>query len=155
MKKISRLLLTAVAATSLQGCETMSKQDKGVLIGTVAGGVLGSQFGSGSGSMAAVGIGALAGAFIGGSIGSHLDEYDKKLLAKTSRQALEFSPSGQKVAWNNPDSGNRGSITPTSTFKERGRYCREYTQEVIVGGKKQSAYGKACRQPDGSWEIVK
>lgn len=33
-------------------------------------------------------------------------------------------------------------------------YCREFTKVVNVGGQAQSAYGQACRQPDGSWEIV-
>lgn len=33
-------------------------------------------------------------------------------------------------------------------------YCREYTREVMVDGQPSRAYGKACRQPDGSWRIV-
>lgn len=35
-----------------------------------------------------------------------------------------------------------------------GRYCREYTHTVVVGGVRQSAYGHACREPDGSWQII-
>lgn len=34
-----------------------------------------------------------------------------------------------------------------------GRYCREYTQQVRVGGNIQQSYGTACLQPDGAWEI--
>lgn len=33
-------------------------------------------------------------------------------------------------------------------------YCREFTKVVTIGGQAQSAYGQACRQPDGSWQIV-
>lgn len=33
-------------------------------------------------------------------------------------------------------------------------YCREFTQNIAVGGKIQEAYGTACMQPDGSWERV-
>ena len=35
-----------------------------------------------------------------------------------------------------------------------------YFQEKVpgtyffIGGQKQTGYGRACRQPDGSWEIV-
>lgn len=33
-------------------------------------------------------------------------------------------------------------------------YCREFTKIVQVGGQTQSAYGTACYQPDGSWQIL-
>ncbi len=156
MKNVSKLLLAVFASIILQGCQgQMNKQGGGTLIGGVAGGLLGSQFGKGEGQLVATGIGALAGALVGGQIGKTMDEYDKQMLVKSSRQALEYSPSGNSVEWNNPDSGNHGSITPTKTFKESGQYCREYIQEVTIGGEKQKAYGKACRQPDGSWKIIK
>jgi surface antigen len=35
-----------------------------------------------------------------------------------------------------------------------GTYCREYQQEITVGGKEQQSYGTACRQPDGTWKIL-
>jgi hypothetical protein len=31
--------------------------------------------------------------------------------------------------------------------------CREYNAEINVGGVPQPAYGWACQQPDGSWQI--
>jgi surface antigen len=37
---------------------------------------------------------------------------------------------------------------------ESGKYCREFQQTVTIGGKTEQAYGTACRQPDGSWQIV-
>lgn len=155
MKNTSKFLLVVFTILGLQGCQgQMNKQTGGTLIGGVAGGLLGSQFGKGEGQLVATGIGALAGAFIGGQVGAQMDEYDRQMLEKSSRQALEFSPSGSSIEWRNPDSGNHGSITPTKTFKESGRYCREYVQEVIIGGEKQKAYGKACRQPDGNWKII-
>ena len=33
-------------------------------------------------------------------------------------------------------------------------YCREFEETILVDGKPQHAYGKACRQPDSSWKIV-
>ena len=33
-------------------------------------------------------------------------------------------------------------------------YCREFTKVVDIGGRRESAYGTACMQPDGSWQIV-
>ncbi|MEX2629336.1 MAG: hypothetical protein WD341_05295 [Tistlia sp.] len=35
-----------------------------------------------------------------------------------------------------------------------GRYCREVNKTVLIDGRMQNAYGKACYQPDGSWEWV-
>ncbi len=33
-------------------------------------------------------------------------------------------------------------------------YCREYSQSVSIGGQRQSSYGTACMQPDGSWQVI-
>jgi surface antigen len=157
VKIVSRVLILTIAAFMLQACSGgMNKQTGGTLIGGVAGGLLGSRFGGGEGRLVATGIGAVAGALIGGQIGKTMDEHDRALLEKSSRQALEFAPSGNSVEWRNPDNGNHGAITPTNTYKtNHGEYCREYVQEVVIGGEKHKAYGKACRKPDGNWQIVK
>lgn len=39
-----------------------------------------------------------------------------------------------------------------ATYQEP--YCREFTKVVTIGGRAQNAYGQACQQADGSWEIV-
>lgn len=143
-----------LVSTTLQGCQNMNKQGGGTLIGGATGALLGAQFGKGAGQLAAVGIGALAGALIGGEIGKSMDEQDKKIAELSSQRALESAPSGRSVEWRNPDSGHYGSITPTKTFREDGKYCREYTHTVNIGGKSEKAYGTACRQPDGSWQII-
>ena len=31
--------------------------------------------------------------------------------------------------------------------------CREFTQEINIGGKIETAFGKACRNADGSWDL--
>ena len=33
-------------------------------------------------------------------------------------------------------------------------FRREYAHQIEVEGKKQRAYGHACRQPDGKWKII-
>jgi hypothetical protein len=43
--------------------------------------------------------------------------------------------------------------TTPAQLDDSGQYCREYTRDVIVGGRVQSSYGTACLQPDGDWEI--
>ena len=101
-------------------------------------------------------IGALAGAFIGSEIGKSLDKADR-LYAQQAQQKAYTAPIGETIAWNNPESGNSGTFKPTrdGTNTATGEYCREYQTTVNVGGKTESAYGTACRQPDGSWRITK
>lgn len=74
--------------------------------------------------------------------------------SRATYESLEYGRSGQAQAWQNPD-GQQGFITPQPAYQERnGRYCREFTSEVTVGGRVQQAFGTACRQPDGQWQIV-
>jgi surface antigen len=131
------------------------KQTGGTLLGAGLGALAGSQFGGGKGQLVAVAIGALGGAFLGSEIGKSLDKADRLAMANTTHEALETGRSGQPVAWRNPDSGHSGTVTPEPAVQNAsGEYCREYTQTVNVGGKTQDAYGRACRQPDGTWKIV-
>ena len=93
-------------------------------------------------------------ALLGGAIGNHLDQKDKELAARNAQLSLESARTGQASSWRNPDNGNSGTLTPTRTYQSAGgQYCREYQQQITVGGEKQQSYGTACRQPDGSWKI--
>ena len=156
----SRLAVVSVLVLGLVGCQTTdgegTKQRVGTILGGVAGAVAGSQIGKGSGRVAAGAAGALLGAFLGNQIGLSLDRADRLAMQKTPTTALETSKSGTAVAWRNPDTGNRGTVTPKPAFKNNyGRYCREFQQTVTIGGRTAEAYGTACRQPDGSWKIVR
>lgn len=63
------------------------------------------------------------------------------------------APIGEKIIWR--DGNTYGSVTATREgTTTTGRYCREFLQEIVVGGKKEQAYGTACRQPDGAWEVI-
>lgn len=63
------------------------------------------------------------------------------------------APIGEPIQWQ--DSGRSGSVTAVRDGETPdGRQCREFQQTVTIGGKRQEAYGTACMQPDGSWEVV-
>jgi len=131
------------------------KETLGSLGGAALGGLAGAQIGSGSGQLAATAVGTLLGFFIGSEVGKSLDKADQLYAERTADQALETKPTGQSSTWNNPDSGNSGTFTPTRTsYTDSGQPCREYQQTVTIGGETQQAYGTACRQADGSWRIV-
>lgn len=150
-KVIASSLVVAFLATA---CESPKQA-----IGTVGGGALGawagSTIGKGSGNIVATAVGAVVGALAGGYIGGQLDKADRERAERTAQQALEGSKSGQASQWRNPDNGNSGTFIPRKTYQTpQGRYCREYTHTILIGGKKQEAHGTACRCPDGTWEIV-
>ncbi|MBL4863976.1 MAG: hypothetical protein JKY63_03645 [Rhodobiaceae bacterium] len=56
--------------------------------------------------------------------------------------------------WRNDDSGNYGRVEPGNAYQSSQGYCREYQQTVYIGGEPQQAYGTACRQPDGQWQVM-
>ncbi len=155
MKRI--VIFPLLAAFALAGCATMGpKEQTGTVVGGVGGALIGSQFGGGSGRLVGVAIGTLAGALIGQEIGRSLDANDRRMMQENAQYALEHGRTDERSAWRNPDSGHSGSITPTRTYQvAQGQYCREYQQTVIIGGREEQAYGRACRQPDGSWKIVR
>ena len=85
-----------------------------------------------------------------------MDITDQLAMERNAQYALESTRTNTETAWRNPDTGNYGSIVPVETYQTgSGQYCREYIQEVVVAGERQQAYGTACRQPDGTWQIVR
>jgi surface antigen len=133
----------------------MNNTTGGALIGAAAGGLVGSQFGSGQGKGVATLLGVLAGGVAGSQIGASLDRADRDRLHRTTETALETGAPGQPLPWRNPENGNHGTVTPAGYYQTAGgQYCREFQQTVVVGGQQQQAYGKACREPDGTWKMV-
>jgi surface antigen len=123
----------------------------GALIGAGAGAYAGNQVGKGGGKIAATIGGGILGALVGGTIGHWMDQTDQGCVG----QVLEHAQTGQAVQWTNPDNGAQYAVTPVKTYQAQGGgYCREYTAQATVAGRPQQTYGTACRQPDGSWQIV-
>lgn len=61
--------------------------------------------------------------------------------------------SGETITWN--DGPQSGSVTVLRTgTASNGQPCREFSQAVTIAGRSETAYGTACRQPDGAWKIV-
>lgn len=156
MKAMKIAMVTLVAGGLLAGCQTMGgpKQTVGAVGGAVLGGLAGSQIGGGDGRLIATGVGAVLGAWVGSEIGRSLDDADRLAAERASQRAFETAPTGQTTTWRNPDSGNYGEITPTRTYQADNRDCRDYTHTIYVDGRSETARGTACRQADGTWQIV-
>jgi len=108
---------------------------------------------SGAGNRAsATIISAMGSGLLGGSIGSGLNESDKRRALEAEYQALEYAPGGQPVTW---ESGNlRGEVIAYQPYRVGSQDCRQYVHTVQSGGVPQSVRGTACRNTDGSWMPV-
>jgi hypothetical protein len=73
-------------------------------------------------------------------------QHEAALIAAANRP-------GEVIVWES--GGAIGSVQTTrSGTSTSGLQCREFQQTVTVGGRKEEAYGTACLQPDGDWQIV-
>jgi surface antigen len=148
--KLRILVLAVMISTFLSACAETSNRDVGVATGAVVGGILGNQIGRGHGRAWATGLGMIAGAVIGGNIGARMDRQDQL----NSQRVLESYPDNQASTWTNPNTGNSYTVTPTNTYEAANGPCRDYTTKAMIAGKRETIYGKACRQSDGSWQSV-
>ncbi|UCC55778.1 MAG: hypothetical protein JSU75_10565 [Gammaproteobacteria bacterium] len=63
------------------------------------------------------------------------------------------APIGETIYWREGNASGYVTATREGT-SSAGRYCREFQHDVTIGGSREQAYGTACRQPDGSWELI-
>ncbi len=153
---IAPVAAITAAAILLSACVTADapKQGMGTMLGAVGGALAGSQVGKGRGRLVAVAAGTLLGAFAGAEIGRSLDRADRLALSDAQQRA-HVAPVGEPIRWSNPDSGNHGEVRATREGEtDSGLYCREYQTSVVINDQMQQAYGVACRQPDGSWQVI-
>jgi len=154
--KFTKPVIAVFICLSLAACgQGREKETVGTVAGAGLGALLGSQLGGGKGKFAAIALGTLAGAWAGSEIGKSLDKADKQYAQRTAQDALEYNNVQQASTWRNPDSGNSGTVTPTSTFRDSdGTDCRDFETSIYVDGEQEKGTGKACRQADGTWKIA-
>lgn len=85
-----------------------------------------------------------------------LNDADKAFVAQKFNQTMESALAGQATSWTTPSGDYQVQVIPTRAYqKADGTYCREFTQSI--GETKEapsSSHGTACRQSDGTWQIV-
>ncbi len=153
---LRRITIGVVLVFSLSSCATLQEKAKdnpkgllGALGGAAVGGGIAALAGGGAGWIIA---GSLLGGLAGGAIGKNLDDKDKAKANAAAHEAFESGRTGQPSVWDNPDSGNSGTVTPTQTFaNSQGQYCREINQTITIDGNTEEVTGTACRQADASW----
>lgn len=117
----------------------------GRVLGGIVGGTLGNQIGSGNGRVVATIGGAVAGVLIGGEVGRRMDAADHGCVG----QVLEVAPVDRRVQWQ--ENGSEYVVVPGRVVSRQGSYCRPYTVEVSMDGRRDRREGLACRRGDGVW----
>lgn len=70
------------------------------------------------------------------------------------KEALSRTQDGPSVAWNNPTTGARGTVTPiASAFEQNGFPCRNFLASHVMNGIETWSEGTACRVHRGEWEV--
>jgi hypothetical protein len=83
---------------------------------------------------------------------NNLSEYQQRAYEDAQIRATT-APIGETIQWS--QAGAYGTVTATRDgTSSSSRYCREFQKTVTIGGRTEQAYGTACMQPDGAWEVV-
>ena len=81
-----------------------------------------------------------------------LADSDVSLASRLVQTTLEKAPDGATRRWTNDQTGNSGEITPLRTYAtEDGSFCRDYREELAVGGTTGRFYHTACRDDAARW----
>ena len=151
MNKLVCLGMAALAVVGVAGCsQSGPNQTSGAMIGALAGGLLGNTIGHGNNRAINTVAGAVIGGVIGGGLGAQLDEADRRAAYDAQFDAVS---EGRRRSWRGPH-GAYGYVDPGPEEYRPEGYCREYTQTIYIDGRPRSGHGLACREPDGSWQIV-
>ena len=151
MKKLMIFATAATMAIGLSACTPGQNVPGSTAAGAIAGGLAGGLLFHGSGQWAGIVGGALLGGIVGNQIGQSMDRRDRANM----QSAIVKTPVGQEATWTNSKTDTTYVVRPVKQYKYHSMYCREFQTRIKIGNKWRNGYGRACRQPDGSWKIVK
>lgn len=146
MKK-THILAAALATLMLASCAPTNKAQMGGVGGAAAGAIAGQAIGHNTGATL---IGAAVGGMLGYAIGNEMDKYDQQQLM----MAYDRAPSGQPVAWTNPDSRNQYQVIPQPAYTgPNNQPCRKAEIVAVIDGRTERTYSTACRDMNGQWQL--
>lgn len=136
--------------------ECRTKVDPGgIIAGALIGGLLGNALGKGGGRGGATIAGVVVGGALGGALTKNMDCEDRSYAYNTYYDGFNAGRTGVPYQWRNPKSGNYGEFRVNDYYNDQvGFRCANFAQEIYIRGRPQTATGRACQQPDGTWAIV-
>jgi surface antigen len=140
--------------TFYQQCRS-SADPAGVIAGALIGGLLGNTVANGGGRAPATIAGVIIGGALGGALTKNLDCEDRSYAYKTYYDGFNAGRPNASYQWRNERNGHYGNFRVADYYNDPdGFRCANYTQEIFINGRPQSATGRACQQPDRTWAIV-
>ena len=89
---------------------------------------------------------------IDADVAKKLTEKDLELIATASKKAVEAKKIDRAWKWNNPKSGNSGSLTIIRKYEIRSHVCVEVEVRVSIKGKeKMNEPDQLCLNKDKKW----
>ncbi|QYZ64875.1 MAG: hypothetical protein OI74_11965 [Gammaproteobacteria bacterium (ex Lamellibrachia satsuma)] len=83
----------------------------------------------------------------------YFTDKDWDMMKETARELFNSGKDGDSAAWENPESGNQGSLKALSTMEKGGTTCREAEITNQAGKRSGTSRFTFCRQADGTWKI--
>lgn len=83
-----------------------------------------------------------------------LDREDWRRARAALATALDPQGNGERVAWDNPQSGRHGDVRPAGlAAREEDRLCRLFEAQAAGREGSYRIEGRACRSKAGEWAI--
>ncbi|NJN47397.1 MAG: hypothetical protein HC808_14035 [Candidatus Competibacteraceae bacterium] len=96
---------------------------------------------------------AISWTFLENSAVQKFNDEDWEHFSEAGKRALEETPDGQTVEWENPATSSKGQITPVSTSEKDGVQCRKVNIANSAGGFSGESVFTFCKDPDsGDWK---
>ncbi len=84
-----------------------------------------------------------------------LDSEDLRRAMAALRTALDPQGSGASVHWDNPQSGAKGSFTPSGPpYPLDAKVCRAFVAEISAQEEAEKLQGAACREKSADWTLT-
>ena len=81
------------------------------------------------------------------------DKEDLRIFVATSDKALDETPDGQTLSWENPKTQHHGQITVLRSFESKGRSCKDLRVRNEADGRKGDNKLSWCKV-DGKWRLL-
>ena len=106
------------------------------------------------GSLLMAGAGAQNLSFLNRSAAAELTPGDETILRAAFQKALEETPDKEQVDWENPETGNFGSISLLDTHQDFDTTCRTISTRTTAGGREGGGRYRLCLADDDSWRFA-
>lgn len=92
--------------------------------------------------------------FLQYSAAQKFTDEDWEMLREAGGKALNETPDGQTVSWENPETGSKGTIELARSFEKDGQECRQVNIFNSAGGFSGQSTFSFCKDPaSGEWKV--